>query len=399
MMRVGFSSDTIIPNRQSSMKLKHVNPISTINLDKEKQNIPTSSKTPADHSTVHFVNTGNTPPIAQRCRRLFGTKYQQAKTYFEELLQSGIVRTSKSPWASPLVLVKKKDGTFRPCGDYRLLNQATVSDKYPLPRIEDILYKAGHGKIFTKIDLQKAYNQIPMNKDDIQKTAIIAPFGLFEYLFMPFGLKCSAQTFQRHIDSILRPMDHCTQAYIDDILIYSNNNVEHEENVREVLRILESAQLKINHAKCEYSKTSVDFLGFNISHKGIQPISQKVKAIQELECPTSLKSLRHFLGAMAFYHRCMPSISTILSPLYDLQAELTKLNNGRKWKWNEKHTAAFINAKKLLKNATALAIPESGKTFTLTCDASDVGIGSVLQQFKKPVAFYSRTLNAAEKKV
>ena len=163
--------------------------------------------------------------------------------------ERGIIRPSRSPWSSPLVLVTKSNGTLRPCGDYRKLNQVTTSDMYPLPRIDDILYKIGGSSIFTKLDLEKAYNQIPLNPADIPKTAVITPFGLFEWCFMPFGLKCASQTFQRHIDSVLKPVSHCAQGYVDDIVIFSDNEETHKRDVTEVLKHLRAAGLRLNENK------------------------------------------------------------------------------------------------------------------------------------------------------
>ena len=223
----------------------------------------------------HYINTDSHSPIAQRCRRLFGEQLKQAQQHFDELEKNNIVRRSKSPWASPLVLVKKSDGSLRPCSDYRQVNEVTVPDRYPLPRMEDILFKVGNGKIFSKLDLRKAYHQIRMNEVDIPKTAIITPFGLFEYVYTPFGLKCASQTFQRTVDQILKPFEHCCAAYIDDIIIFSETREQHYKDVANVLEQITSSGLVLNESKSIFIQDSINFLGFNISRRGVKPTKSK----------------------------------------------------------------------------------------------------------------------------
>ena len=348
------------------------------------------------HDTKHYIETTVEQPIAQRCRRLFGHKLQQVREHFKHLQNQGIIRPSKSPWASPLVVVRKADGSRRPCGDYRKLNDVTIPDRYPLPRIEDVLHKVGKGKIFSKIDLEKAYHQIPMNDRDINKTAIIAPFGLFEYRFMPFGLKCASQTFQRHMDTILHPVNDFCQSYVDDILVFSHSKEEHVEHVAEVIRCLNEAHMKINQAKCSFFKTAVDFLGFTISPDGIKPMEDRLKAMSNLSCPKNLKDLQKFLGTVAFYHRCIPQVATILSPLYKLQSSLKQRKTV--WCWNDDHSAAFRQAKQALCDCIPLSVPDSNGLFEITTDASNIAIGASLQQKGKPLEFYSRPLTDSEKR-
>ena len=351
---------------------------------------------PQEIDTKHFINTGHARPIAQRCRRLFGEKLSAVKRHFSQLQNCGIIRPSKSPWASPLVVVKKSDGSYRPCGDYRKVNDATIPDRYTLPWIEDLLHRAGSGKIFTKIDLEKAYHQIRMNEDDIAKTAIITPFGLFEYLFMPFGLKCSAQSFQRHIDSVLRPVSEFCQCYIDDILIFSTSKEQHAEHVAKVLRHLQHANLKINSKKCSFYQNSVDFLGYNISSAGIKPIEDRIDALRNIPRPRCIKELQKFLGMIAFYHKCLPLIAEKLSPLYKLQSAMR--NRKEKWHWSPTHEKAFTEAKLTIIQAKPLATPQSGEIFEVYTDASNFAIGATIKQRGKPIAYFSRALTDTEQK-
>jgi hypothetical protein len=204
--------------------------------------------------------------VFAKARHLDPDKLRKAEAVFRELEAAGIIRRSDLPWSSPLHMVRKKDGSWRPCGDYRRLNLATPHDRYPLPSILDLSNKL-HGCI----DLVKGYHQIPMAAQDIAKTAIITPFGLFEYLFMPFGLCNAAQTFQRFMDSLLKhlPFVFC---YLDDIIITSNSLEEHIEHLRQIFTILQENGLQINPAKCVFAAAAVEFLGHRVDQDGVRPL-------------------------------------------------------------------------------------------------------------------------------
>ncbi|XP_076176653.1 uncharacterized protein LOC143151438 [Ptiloglossa arizonensis] len=307
-------------------------------------------------------------------RRLAPDRHQAAKAEFELMLRQGIIRPSKSPWATPLHLVNKKDGkSMRPCGDYRALNDRTVADRYSLPHIEDFAQKLAGKNVFSKVDLVRAYNQIPVAPQDCEKTAITTPFGLFEFVFMPFGLRNAAQTCQRFVDSVIRGLDFA-YAYIDDFLIASENEVEHKEHLRLLFNRLNRYGIVINAAKCTFGVSEIEFLGYTVSRDGVKPLAERVEAIRNFAKPITVKLLRKFLGMV--------------------QRKVIYLCRG------QAAEEAFVNIKEALENATTLAHPISGACINVTVDASDYTIGAVLQQLVdgvwQPLSFYTKALSAGQ---
>ena len=265
-----------------------------------------------------------------------------------------------------------------------------------MPLITDILTKLNKKTVFSKIDLAKAFHQIPVNPDDICKTAVITPFGLFEYLKMPFGLRNAAQSFQRHIDYVLRDLDF-VRAYMDDILVFSQDVRSHADHLHAVFQRLNDNNLLINEKKCEYFSSEVKFLGHSISLDGIRTIPEKLDVIKSLPLPRTVTNLRSFLGAVNFYHKFIPMASSLLSPL-SMLAVGPKLSIVP---WTDISKTAFTNVKEALTNLITLKFYDPTLALQLTTDASDYAIGAVLQQVRngipEPLEFFSRTLNSAQK--
>ena len=355
------------------------------------------NQTPPAHGICHTVPTTGAPVFA-KARRLVGDKLEAARNEFQKMLDMGIIRESRSAWSSPLHVVPKPNGSWRPCGDYRRLNLATVDDRYPLPHIQSFTTATAGARVFTVIDLIRGYHQIPMAPEDVPKTAIITPFGLFEFLRMPFGLKNSAQAFQRLMDGVLRGLSASVFVYLDDILVASPSMDQHVSDVRAVLSRLSDAGLSINKEKCRFAASSVTFLGHHISPDGIKPLPAKVDTILSFPRPKLKVELQRFLGCINFYHRFIPKIAEVLAPLHALQSSV-KTQKGP-LQWTAPTSLAFRAAKSALSKAVQLDHPDSSAPISLTTDASDIAVGAVLAQGddNRPLGFYSKKLSPAETK-
>ncbi len=352
------------------------------------------------HKVVHHIATTG-PPIAVRFRRLDGEKLEAAKAEFRQLEADGIIQRSTSPWASPLHMVQKKDGSWRPCGDFWRLNVVTEPDVYPLPNMMDFAAKAAGCTVFSKIDLKKGYHQIPVNPADVPKTAITTPFGLFEYKRLPFGLRNAGASFQRHMDNAIAGVE-AAFAFVDDVLVCSMDHAAHHLHLRQLFEAFRQHSLVIHLEKCVFGASTIDFLGHRMSAAGVQPLPSHVAAVQDFPRPETVKELQAFLGMVNFYRRFLPAVARTLKPLTDSLRGGLHANDPVQW--SPECAEAFPASKQALLQATCLAHPTSGAQLSLAMDASATHVGATLQQQLpghstfQPLGFFSKKLEPAQQK-
>ena len=347
----------------------------------------------------HSIDTGGHPPIKQQPYRSPVIYREKISQMIDKMRADGIIQPSHSPWASPIVIVPKKDGSLRFCVDYRRLNAVTCKDVYPLPRIEDILASLGEAKRFTSLDLASGYWQIELDESAREKSAFTTHRGLYEFTRMPFGLCNAPATFQRVMQQVLAGVEwDSVFSFIDDLLVASKTFSEHLNHLREVLQRLRAANLRLETRKCSLLREETTYLGHVISTGGIKPDPAKTRQVENYPHPTDATKVRQFVGLASFYRRFIPNFATVAAPLH----YLTKKNVV--FCWTPECEDAFQKLKKLLVTAPVLAYPRfgAGQSFVLETDASGVGLGAILSQEQEdgtihPVAYASRSLDKHER--
>ena len=347
-------------------------------------------------------------PVRQRYRRIPPSEYEEVKAHINQLLESRVIRESCSPYASPIVLVRKKDGNLRLCVDYRLLNSKTRKDAFPLPRIEESLDALSGACWFSTIDLASGYNQVPMTEQDRPKTAFCTPFGLFEFNRMPFGLCNAPSTFQRLMQRMFgKEQGQSLLLYLDDIIVFSSSVEQHLQRLEIVLDRLQKEGLKAKLEKCAFFRREVGYLGHVITSQGVSTDPKKIEAVSKWQRPRHISELRSFLGFASYYRRFVEGFAKLAGPLHKLVAELagTKSKKGPGLTlgaaWTPQCEASFEALKAKLVSSPVLVYADFTKPFILEIDASYSGLGAVLSQETdngvKPVAYASRGLRPPER--
>ena len=330
-------------------------------------------------------------PIAKAPYRMAPAELAELKKQLEDLLDKGFIRPSSSPWGAPVLFVKKKDGSMRLCIDYRGINNVTIKDKYPLPRIDELLDQLRGASLFSKIDLASGYHQIPIAENDVMKTAFNTRYGQFEFVVMPFGLTNAPAVFMRLMNEVFHDyLDKFVIVFIDDILIYSRSEEEHKEHLRMVLERLRDRKLFAKLSKCRFWKREIGFLGHRVSKEGVSVDPEKIEVIQKWPCPTSVTEIRSFLGLAGYYQKFVQAFSSIAKPLTRLTGKEVP------FLWDEHTERAFNKLKEALTTAPVLALPQPGKPYVVYTDASRVGLGCVLMQENRVIAYASRQLKKHE---
>ncbi|CAJ2633781.1 unnamed protein product [Trifolium pratense] len=333
----------------------------------------------------------DTQPISIPPYRMAPAELKELKEQLQDLLDKGFIRASTSPWGAPVLFVKKKDGSMRLCVDYRQLNKVTIKNKYPLPRIDELFDQLQGAQCFSKIDLRSGYHQLKIKREDIPKTAFRTRYGHYEFLVMSFGLTNAPAAFMDLMNRIFKPfLDQFVIVFIDDILIYSKSKEEHEQHLRLVLQTLRENQLYAKFSKCEFWLDNVTFLGHVVSKNGISVDPSKVEAVQNWPRPTTVKEIRSFLGLAGYYRRFVKNFSKLAFPLTRLTQKKVE------FQWTDACEESFQKLKQYLTSAPVLALPTSGGGYAVYCDASRVGLGCVLMQHGKVIAYASRQLKRHE---
>jgi transposase InsO family protein len=347
---------------------------------------------PPERNIVHPIPLeSDAKPSYRPMYRLSPEEKEECEKQVKDLLEKGLIQPSSSPWGAPVLFVPKPNGKLRMCCDFRMLNKQTIKNKYPLPRIDDLLDILHGKKVYSSLDLQSGYWQIALKPEDMQKTAFNTHFGHFEYKVMCFGLANAPASFQSLMNDIFKDyLGKFVVVYLDDILIFSDTPEQHLQHLQLVLQRLREHKLYAQLPKCDFGLSELKFLGHIIGADGVKPDPDKVKVVQAWPEPTNAAELRSFLGLAQYFCRFIQGYASIVHCLYDL------MKPNAIFTFSEKHQKAFELVKSALACAPVLKTPDFSKPFELWTDASTHGIGSVLMQDGHPIAYESRKLSSAE---
>ncbi len=356
----------------------------------------------------HEIHLVDDVPVTLPYRRIPPNQYREAKEHIAQLLRKGVIQESSSAYASPVVLVRKVDGSIRLCVDYRKLNLKTKRDAFPLPRVDESFDVLRGAQFFSSIDLASGYHQVAVAEKDRHKTAFSTPFGLYEHLRMPMGVCNGPATFQRLMQTTMSDLIfQIMLVYLDDILVFSKTFPEHLERLRTALTRLQETGLKVKIGKCHFLQSTVTFLGHQVSAEGIATDPNKISAVKQWPVPTTLKALRSFLGFSGYYRRFVPGFSKIAGPLHDLvnqclnEGPPAKVNQKMIGGWSPECQASFDVLKEKLTSAPVLGFADFTAPFILETDASNQGLGAVLlqqqEEKKRVISYASRRLRNAER--
>jgi len=326
-------------------------------------------------------------PVNLRPYRFNPAQKDEVEKQVAQMLAHGIIKLSNSPYSSPVILVLKKDLTWRFCVDFRQLNAITVKNRYPLPVIDELLDELAGAQLFTSLDLRAGYHQIRMRPEDEHKTSFKTHQGHYEFRVMAYGLTGAPATFQGLMNTIMQPLlRRGVLVFIDDILIYNKDLASHLQLLREVLQILANHQLKVKRSKCKFLQAKLVYLGHEISGDGVCTDQKNIAAVKGWATPLNIKEVRGFLGLAGYYRKFVKNFGIISRPLTDLLKKQTVFH------WTQLENDSFQALKEALISAPVLALPDFSQTFEIETDASDHGIGAVLMQKKHPLAFLSKAL-------
>ena len=357
----------------------------------------------------HRIPVTSEVPIAQPYRRIPPSQFEDVRQHIQELADKGVIRPSSSPYASPIVIVRKKDGSIRLCVDYRKLNAITWRDAFPLPRIDETLDAIGGASFFSTLDLASGYHQVAMHEDDQEKTAFTTPFGLWEFKRMPFGLSGAPATFQRLMQSSMNDLVlRILLVYLDDVLVFSRDFKEHLKRLETVFTRLRQIGLKLNPEKCRFGARNVNYLGHVISEEGIATDPGKISAVNDWPTPKTTRELRSFLGLASYYRRFVSKFADIARPLHQVTAKANADHGYSKNKpvsiasyWNRECQLAFNALKSALTTTPVLGYADFSLPFQLEVDASFSGLGAILSQEqpegRRVIAYASRSLRPNER--